>query len=75
MATYCDDIVVMAHGKVFLSGTRDEVFANARALTEVGLDVPQITRLALLLESRGVALPQGIYTVEAALDALRPLFQ
>ena len=75
MATYCDDIIVMANGSVFLSGTRDEVFAHARELSSVGLDVPQITRLALLLEAKGIPLPKGIYTVEAALDALKPLFQ
>ncbi|MBE6691565.1 MAG: energy-coupling factor transporter ATPase [Ruminococcaceae bacterium] len=75
MATYCDDIIVMAKGRVCLSGTRDEVFANAKTLTEVGLGVPQITQLALLLEERGVALPGGIYTVEAAVAALKPLFQ
>ena len=74
MAAYCDDIIVMAHAKVALSGTRDEVFANAGALTAVGLDVPQITRLALLLRSRGVEILDGIYTVEAATDALRKLF-
>ena len=75
MATYCDDIVVMAHGRVHLCGTRDEVFANARALTEVGLGVPEITRLAMLLEERGIELPKGIYTVEAAVAALKPLFR
>ena len=75
MATYCDDIVVMANGKVFLSGSRDEVFANAERLTEVGLDVPQITKLALLLRERGVQIPESIYTVEALKNALYPLFQ
>jgi energy-coupling factor transport system ATP-binding protein len=75
MATYCDDIVVMNRGKVHLSGPRDTVFANASALTEVGLDVPQITRLAMLLRERGIVLPDSIYTVEAAIEALRPLFQ
>ena len=75
MATYCDDIIVMAHGKVHLSGSRDEVFAHARELCEVGLDVPQITKLALLLRERGVQMPDGVYTVDAALDALHPLFQ
>ena len=74
MAAICDDIIVMAHARVALSGTRDEVFANAEALTAVGLDVPQITRLALLLRERGVAIPEGIYTVEAATAALRKLF-
>ena len=75
VATYCDDIIVMANGKVHLCGTRDEVFANARELTAVGLDVPQITRLAMLLEERGIALPGGIYTVDAAVAALKHLFE
>ena len=70
MATYCDDIVVMARAKVFLNGSRDEVFAHAAELRSVGLDVPQITHLALLLEERGLKLPSGIYTVDAALRAL-----
>ncbi len=74
MAAYCDDIIVMAHAKVAFSGTRDEVFANAKALTAVGLDVPQITRLVLLLRARGVEIPEGIYTVEAATAALGKLF-
>ena len=75
MATFCDDIVVMSGGKVFLSGSRDEVFSHARELESVGLDVPQITRLALALEARGVSLPHGIYTVDAATEAISQLFQ
>jgi energy-coupling factor transport system ATP-binding protein len=75
MATYCDDIIVMSRGRVFLSGSRDEVFSHAAALTEVGLDVPQITRLAMLLRERGIPLPDSIYTVDALKVALRPLLQ
>ncbi len=75
MAAYCDDIVVMAHAKVFLNGSRDEVFAHAAELRSVGLDVPQITHLALLLQERGMQLPSGIYTVDAALSALQSLFE
>ncbi len=75
MAAYCDDIVVMAHAKDFLNGTRDEVFAHAAELRSVGLDVPQITHLALLLSERGLKLPSGIYTVDAALHALQQLFE
>ena len=37
MATYCDDIIVMAHGKVYLSGSRDAVFARSKELGEVGM--------------------------------------
>lgn len=75
MATYCDDIIVISRGRVFLSGSRDEVFSHAAALTEVGLDVPQITRLAMILRERGVELPDSIYTVDALKVALRPLLQ
>ena len=75
MATFCDDVIVMARGEVFLSGTRDEVFAHATELASVGLDVPQITRLSLLLAERGIALPEGIYTTDAAVSAISKLFQ
>ena len=74
MAAYCDDIIVMAHARVVLAGSRDEVFAHADTLAEVGLDVPQITHLALLLKKAGVALPPSIYTVDAAAFALTKLF-
>ena len=73
MAVYCDDVVVMARAKVFLSGSRDEVFAHAEELRSVGLDVPQITHLTLLLAERGIQLPRGIYTVDAALAAIQNL--
>jgi energy-coupling factor transport system ATP-binding protein len=75
MASYCDDIVVMAHAKVFLAGSRDEVFAHAAELASVGLDVPQITHLTMALKKRGVVLPEGIYTVEAATAALKDLLK
>ena len=73
MAAYCDEMVVMSHAKVFLAGSRDKVFASAKELSSVGLDVPQITRIALLLKQKGISLPEGIYTVEAAKQALLPL--
>ncbi len=70
MAAYCEDIVVMANAKVFLAGTRDEVFAHADELASVGLDVPEITRLMLLLKERGVLPPASVYTVDAAAKML-----
>ncbi len=75
MAAYCDDLIVMANARVFLSGTRDEVFCHAKELASVGLDVPQITRLMMILKERGVAVPDGIFTVPAAFDALKTLLR
>ncbi|MBE6554805.1 MAG: energy-coupling factor transporter ATPase [Ruminococcaceae bacterium] len=75
MAAYCDDVIVMANARVFLEGTRDEVFSHADELLSVGLDVPQITHLMLMLKQRGFPVPDGVYTVETAASALRGLLQ
>ncbi len=74
MAQYCDDVVVMAHAKILMAGPRDEVFARADELEAVGLDIPQITKLAVLLARAGMSIPQGIYTPDAAEDALLEAF-
>ena len=70
MAQYCDDVVVMAHARVLMAGTRDEVFSRAEELESVGLDIPQITKLAVLLRRGGMPIPAGIYSPETAEDAL-----
>ena len=45
MAYYCDNVVVMNKGKIFRSGTVEEIFSNSTELTDIGLDIPQITQL------------------------------
>ena len=75
MAQYCDDVVVMAHAKVLMAGDRDHVFARADELEAVGLDIPQVTKLTLLLRQGGMPVPVGLYTSEAAEDALMEIFR
>ena len=74
MAQYCDDVVVMAHSKVLMAGSRDQVFARADELEAVGLDIPQITKLMLLLRDGGMPVPAGLYTPAAAEEALVDIF-
>ncbi len=74
MAKRCDNIVVMSHSRVILNGKCNEVFENTDKLIEAGLDIPQITRLMLLLRSRGVDIDSRIYTVDRAEEALLKLF-
>ena len=57
MAQYCDDVAVMAHARLLMTGTRDEVFARADELEAVGLDIPVITKLSAL-EAAEAALAQ-----------------
>ena len=74
MAQYCDDVVVMAHSKVMMAGNRDYVFNRADELEAVGLDIPQVTKLCQLLRKGGMPMPAGLYTVNAAEDALMKIF-
>jgi ABC-type sugar transport system ATPase subunit len=70
MAQYCDEIVVLSGGKMILHGDREEVFSHADLLEEVGLDVPQITRLTRILREGGIELPPNVYTVDRAVELL-----
>ena len=75
MADWCDNIVVMANAHVFMSGTRDEVFSRAAELNSVGLDIPEITRLMMMLKERGLAADTGAYTVDSAARSLLEFFK
>ncbi len=70
MAVRCHRVVVMSEGQVVADGTRDEVFSDADKLVSVGLDVPEITKLAALLASRGFDFGKTVYTVEDAADVI-----
>ena len=73
-AAQADRIIVMNQGEVALSGTPREVFARADELVAAGLDVPQVTRVAMALRAKGLPIAPAVYTVaelKAALLALR----
>ena len=58
-------IIVLDKGGVAMQGTPAEVFARARELESIGLDVPQVTKIAHALYEKGVAIDPAVYTVEA----------
>ena len=66
MAKYCDELVVMAHSRVVMHGSCAEVFSNAEKLDVIGLAIPQITKLMIVLKSRGLSVNSGVYTVKDA---------
>ncbi len=70
MAKYCEDIIVMSHSKVAMTGKRNEIFSRGDELESMGLGVPQITYLVRLLRDKGIEIPQDLYTVEDAEAAL-----
>lgn len=56
-------LLVMEHGKVALMGTAHEVFAQAEYLEEIGLGVPQVTRLLIELHNLGWDVRTDLFTV------------
>ena len=75
MARYCDNVIVLSGGRAVLAGTRDEVFSKTRELIAAGLDVPHATKLSMLLEEKGIKLPDGIFTADDAVEKIAALFE
>ena len=65
IARNVDRILVLKNAHVLMQGTPAEVFARGGELLSAGLDVPQITRIAMELKRRGVDIDPAVYTVEA----------
>jgi energy-coupling factor transport system ATP-binding protein len=74
MARYCDRLIVMSGGRIMLEGDCREVFSHAELLESVGLDIPQITKLTLMLKERGIELDSSVYTVEEAFEKIIKLY-
>ena len=70
IAENVDRIAVLSDGHVFMEGTPRQVFTRADELEQVGLDIPQVTKVALILRQRGLPVDTAVYTVEALRDAL-----
>ncbi len=73
IARNADRILVLKSAHVLMSGTPAQVFSRGRELLEAGLDVPQVTRVAMALRERGVPIDPAVYTVEALEKALLEL--
>ena len=58
---YADRLLVINSGRILFDGTPAEVFKeHAAELVKVGVDVPQVYKLADLLRKNGLSLPEGI---------------
>ena len=73
IASNVSRLIVMNHGKVAMTGAPREVFARAKELISMGLDIPQITQVFLRLRDMGVGVDTSVYTVEQALESLKKL--
>ena len=70
IACNVDRILVLRGSHVYMDGTPHQVFRRASDLEEVGLDVPQATKIALALRRMGLNIDTAVYTVDELEQAL-----
>ena len=66
VAKLADRILVMNSGSIEMFDTPSKIFENAERLSQIGLNVPQITQVCDRLRAAGMPLASGIYTIEDA---------
>ena len=66
IATFADRILVMNKAGVFCFDKTEKVFSRAKEIVEIGLDVPQITKVFLELKKHSIDFGKEVYTVDYA---------
>ena len=72
-ARVADKIIVMNKSNLVMFDKTKEVFSKGRELEKIGLRVPQITKIMLELREKGFNVPEGILTVDEAMDCISSL--
>ena len=70
VARTVDRLVVVNDGVLPFQGTPREVFQHGKELEEMGLGVPQMTRVFHRLKAMGVDIDPSVYTIEQAKQAI-----
>lgn len=67
---YCDEVVVMNHGKVEKHDTVTNVFKDSEYLNSLGIDLPIITNFIIKLNNQGFNLDSSINNIEQLIAAI-----
>ncbi len=70
IAKYADKVIVMNAGQIVMHDKTENVFARANELLELGLSVPQVTKIFLQLKQMGVDIKTDVYTVNYAVKTV-----
>lgn len=70
MALIADKLIVMNKGELCLFDTTENVFKQHKLLQTMGLNVPMVTQVMLLLNEKGMHIPDNIFTIDKAVDYL-----
>ena len=70
VARYVERVIVMDRGKVAYDDTPKEVFTHEKELEEMGLGIPESTRIARMLKGKGIDVDPDVLTVTEAADSI-----
>ena len=72
VARLTERLLVLCGSKIAMDGTPEEVFTRADELLQMGLDIPDITRVFLRLKQMGLPV-EPVYTMEQAVETVKKL--
>lgn len=72
VARLTERLLVMNGARLAMDGTPEQVFARAQELLDMGLDIPDVTRVFLRLGQMGLDV-QPVYTIDQAAAEIRRL--
>ncbi len=75
IAGIADKILVMNNARVAMFDSVENVFSKAALLEEIGLNVPQITRIFVGLNKSGIPVGTDVYTVQEGCKRLLALLK
>ena len=69
-AAQADRVIVMNDGRIVMDGTPRHVFRHVDEVKALGLDVPEMTELALMLNRAGLPVATDILTVDEMVEEI-----
>ena len=75
VARFASHVLIMNHSKAVMFGETREIFKRVDELCEIGLEVPQISRVFAKLRENGANVPESVLTVAEAKEAVLKLLK
>ncbi len=75
VARYTDQVIVLDHGELRMTGTPEEIFKKYKELEEMGLGAPQMTYLIHELKDVGIRFEDRPDTVDEMADCIIDLWK
>ncbi|NLB36306.1 MAG: energy-coupling factor transporter ATPase [Clostridiales bacterium] len=75
VARLATKVLVMNDSQIAMCGSVEQVYSQGTLLYEMGLNVPQITRIFMGLRSHGIDVNDGVFTVEQGRNEIARLLK